>query len=141
QTTMSARTLRRPVNPDAVAAPAIAKRTLIELPFPGQAAQIEALLDNFLSSFRNPGSARYVLDLSGSMTGERLASLKEAMRMLASASGDDGHAPLQSREEVGIITFSSQTEPTRLFRMGSTPEQNAETRREIERFVEPLQPS
>jgi Ca-activated chloride channel homolog len=142
QTNMSAKTFRRPVNPDATGASAIPGRTLVELPFPRQAAQIDGLLANFLSSARNPGSERYVLDLSGSMTGERLASLKEAMRTLASGSGSDADANtrFQNREEVGIITFSSQTEPTRLFLMGSTPEQNAKTRGEIERFVEPLQP-
>jgi Ca-activated chloride channel homolog len=141
QTSMSAKTFRRPVNPDATAATAIPGRTLVELPFPRQAAQIDGLLANFLSSARNPGSERYVLDLSGSMTGERIASLKEAMRTLASGSGTDDNTRFQNREEVGIITFSSQTAPTRLFRMGSTPQQNAETRREIERFIEPLQPS
>jgi Ca-activated chloride channel family protein len=96
------------------------------------------LLKNFLASARNPGSSRYVLDLSGSMTGERLASLKEAMQTLASNSNTDDNARFQNREEVGIITFSSQTSPTRLFRMGSTPEQNAEARGEIERYVGPL---
>src|SRR5262249_38841869 len=44
QTRMSALTLRRPVNPDAAIAPAIPKRTLVELPFPGQASLINALL-------------------------------------------------------------------------------------------------
>ena len=140
QTRMSERTLRRPVNPDAAVAPAIPKRTLIELPFPGQAAQIDKLLDNFVSSLRNPGSARYVLDLSGSMTGERIASLKEAMLMLASDSTTDRFARFQNREEVGIITFDSQTAPTRLFQMGATPEENDRARGQIARYVEPLQP-
>jgi Ca-activated chloride channel family protein len=139
QTKMSAQTLRRPVNPDAVTAAAIPARTLIELPFPGQAAQIDALLDNFLSSVRIPGSARYVLDLSGSMTGERIDSLKQAMLMLASDKTTDRYARFQNREEVGIITFSSDTAPTRLFQMGSTPEENARTRATISQFIEPLQ--
>src|SRR5262249_44170411 len=49
QTRMSTGTLRRPVNTDAVQASAIPKRTLIELPFPGQASLISALLDSFLA--------------------------------------------------------------------------------------------
>src|SRR5262249_47045845 len=84
QTKMSAETLRRPVNPDATPAAAIPQRSLIELPFPGQAGLINGLLDNFLSDLRIPGSSRYVLDLSGSMEGKRIASLKEAMLLLAS---------------------------------------------------------
>jgi Ca-activated chloride channel homolog len=141
QTKMSAQTLRRPVNPDATVAPAIPKRTLIELPFPGQAAQIDSLLDNFLSSVRIPGSARYVLDLSGSMSGKRIESLKEAMLMLASDQTTDKFARFQNREEVGIITFSSETAPTRLFPMGSTPEENTKARALITGFVTPLQAS
>src|ERR1019366_4502301 len=84
QTRMSAGTLRRPVNADATQAAVIPKRTLIELPFPGQASLISALLDSFLADVRIPGSSRYVLDLSGSMGGERLDGLKEAVLILAS---------------------------------------------------------
>src|SRR5215472_9348985 len=54
QSRMSAATLRRPVNAHADAAPAIPKRTLIELPFPGQSSLIPTLLDNFLSDVRIP---------------------------------------------------------------------------------------
>src|SRR5262249_49510857 len=85
QTRMSTQTLRRPVNSDATAAASIPKRTLVELPFPGQPVLIDALLDNFLSDVRNPGSSRYLLDVSGSMEGTRIAGLKEAMLLLASS--------------------------------------------------------
>jgi Ca-activated chloride channel family protein len=140
QTKMSALTLRRPVNADATMAAAIPKRTLIELPFPGQASLISALLDNFLSDVRIPGSCRYVLDLSGSMGGERIAGLKQSMLMLASGAtiGGERYARFQNREEVGVITFSSEPSDTVLFPMGSTPEQNARTRAAITQFVEPL---
>jgi Ca-activated chloride channel homolog len=138
QSKMSAVTLRRPVNPDATMAAAIPRQVLVELPFPGQAAQIDTLLANFLSTVRTPGSARYVLDLSGSMAGERIASLKEAVQMLASDNTAEQYARFQNREEVGIITFSSATSDTELFQMGSTPDQNAETRKAIASFVSPL---
>lgn len=140
QTKMSALTLRRPVNPDAVMASAIPQRTLIELPFPGQASLISSLLDNFLADVRIPGSSRYVLDLSGSMEGDRIAGLKQAMLMLASPAsiGSDRYARFQNREEVGIITFSTEPAPTVMFSMGSTPEQNAKTRAAITQFINPL---
>jgi len=140
QTKMSALTLRRPVNPDAVAAAAIPKRTLIELPFPGQASLISSLLDNFLSDVRVPGSSRYVLDLSGSMEGDRINSLKQAMLMLASdaPSGSQRYARFQNREHVGIITFSTTTSPTVMFPMGSTAEENAKAREAVTQFVKPM---
>jgi Ca-activated chloride channel family protein len=141
QTRMSARTLRRPVNADAEMASAIPKRTLIELPFPGQPALIASLLDAFLSDVRIPGSSRYVLDLSGSMQGNRIASLKQAMLVLSSSeptTGSERYARFQNREEVGIITFASEPSPTHLFQMGTTAEQNSRTRAAIAQFIEPL---
>jgi Ca-activated chloride channel family protein len=113
---------------------------LIELSFPGQASLISALLDTFLSDVRIPGSSRYVLDLSGSMEGERVNSLKQAMLMLASDAphGSDRFARFQNREEVGIITFSSTPAPTAIFQMGSTPEENSRTRAAVTQFVNPL---
>jgi Ca-activated chloride channel family protein len=138
QTRMSEKTLRRPVNADATQGAAIPKRVLIELPFPGQAVQIESLLDNFLAEVRIPGSSRYVLDLSGSMSGARIDGLKEAMLMLASDAAAQRYARFLNREEVGIITFSSETAPTKLFPMGSTPEENRRVRNEVADFVRPL---
>jgi Ca-activated chloride channel family protein len=142
QTKMSARTLRRPVNADAEAAPAIPKRTLIELPFPGQASLISGLLDNFLADVRIPGSSRYVLDLSGSMAGNRIDGLKRAMLILAGSSsiGTERYARFQNREEVGIIPFSDQPRHTTLFPMGSNPEENVKARADIAQFVSPMQP-
>ena len=140
QARMSAATLRRPVNADADAAPAIPKRTLIELPFPGQASLISSLLDSFLADVRIPGSSRYVLDLSGSMAGPRINGLKEAMLLLASPStiGAERYARFQNREEVGIITFSGDPAHTALFPMGSTPEENTKSRARVAEFVKPL---
>jgi Ca-activated chloride channel family protein len=128
------------VNADAVMASSIPKRMLIELPFPGQASLISALLDNFLSDVRIPSSSRYLLDLSGSMQGDRIASLKQAMLVLASngSIGSERYARFQNREEVGIITFSTDPAATVLFQMGSTAEQNAKTRAAITRFINPL---
>jgi Ca-activated chloride channel family protein len=141
QTKMSARTLRRPVNPDATIAPSIPQRMLIELPFPGQASLISSLLDTFLADVRIPSSSRYLLDLSGSMQGERISDLKKAMLILASntLTPSEHYARFQNREEVGIITFSTVPAPTVSFSMGSTPEENRKTRAAITEFVTPME--
>jgi Ca-activated chloride channel homolog len=140
QSRMSAQTLRRPVNADATIASSIPKRTLIELPFPGQASLIAALLDNFLSDVRVPSSSRYVLDLSSSMRGARITSLKQSMLLLASGApvGSQRYARFQNREEVGIITFSTKPAGTVLFPMGFTPEQNIQARSAIAQFIQPM---
>jgi Ca-activated chloride channel family protein len=140
QTKMSERTLRRPINPDAVASSVIPNRKLIELPFPGRASLISALLDTFLANVRIPGSTRYVLGLSDSMQGDRMASLKQSMLTLVSDSNvaSERYARFQNREEVGIITFSDMPARTVLFSMGSTAAQNARARADITRFINPL---
>lgn len=142
QTRLSAATLRRPVNPDAAADPAIPQRTLIELPFPGQPQVINGLLDAFLADVRIPGSSRYVLDLSGSMEDDdRLGQLKQAMQTLAgdtAGSLANRYARFQNRERIGLIPFSASPGNTLQFDMGDTPEGNRRTLAAIREAVAPM---
>jgi Ca-activated chloride channel homolog len=142
QTTLSATTLRRPVNPDATVASAIPKRTLIELPFPGQPQVINGLLDAFLADVRIPGSSRYVLDLSGSMgDDQRLDQLKAAMTTLAGDTGESlasRYARFQNRERIGLVPFNSAPMDTLAFDMGDTPERNRQTLAAIREAVAPM---
>ncbi len=144
QTTLSAATLRRPVNAESQAAASIPKRTLIELPFPGQPQVINGLLDAFLADVRVPSTSRYVLDLSGSMDDEgRIGQLKAAMNTLAG--GDAGslssrYARFQNRERVGVIPFNREPMPTLMFDMGTTAAENAATLAAIKTAVDRMQP-
>ncbi len=128
QTRLSAATLRRPVNGDASAAAAIPKRTLVELPFPGQPQIINALLDAFMADVRVPSTSRYVLDLSGSMNeDDRIGQLKTAMDALAgggSGTLSSRYARFQNRERIGLIPFNNAPMPSVLFDMGTTPVEN-----------------
>ena len=74
------------------------------------------------------------------MEGDRIASLKKAMLLLASPTPipSEHFARFQNREEVGIITFSTAPAATVLFPMGSNSAQNAKTRAAITQFVNPL---
>jgi Ca-activated chloride channel homolog len=144
QTTLSAATLRRPVNAESSAAAVIPKRTLIELPFPGQPQVINGLLDAFLADVRVPSTSRYVLDLSGSMNEEgRIDQLKAAMTTLAG--GDTGslssrYARFQNRERIGVIPFNREPMPTLMFDMGTTSGENSATLASIKAAVDGMQP-
>ena len=144
QTRLSATTLRRPVNAESAPASAIPKRTLIELPFPGQPQIINALLDAFLADVRVPSTSRYVLDLSGSMNEEgRIDQLKTAMDTLAG--GDPGtlgnrYARFQNRERIGLIPFSNEPMPTLGFDMGTSSAENEATLTAIKAAVAGMQP-
>ncbi len=143
QTALSAATLRRPVNAEASAADTIPKRTLIELPFPGQPQVINGLLDVFLADVRVPSTSRYVLDLSGSMNEEgRIDQLKSAMNALAG--GDPGslssrYARFQNRERIGLIPFNNEPMQTLLFDMGTTASENGVTLESIKTTVDQMQ--
>jgi Ca-activated chloride channel homolog len=145
QTTLSTATLRRPVNAESQAAASIPKRTLIELPFPGQPQVINGLLDAFLADVRVPSTSRYVLDLSGSMNeDDRIGQLKEAMNTLA---GSDTHslssryARFQNRERIGLIPFNYQPMETQPFDMGTSPAENTATLEAIKAAVGAMQPA
>ncbi len=144
QATLSAATLRRPVNAEAQAAATIPKRTLIELPFPGQPQVINGLLDAFLADVRVPATSRYVLDLSGSMGEDgRIVQLKEAMYTLAG--GDAGslssrYARFQNRERIGVIPFNREPMATLKFDMGTSAVENSATLMSIKAAVQGMQP-
>ncbi len=144
QTTLSAATLRRPVNAESQAAASIPKRTLIELPFPGQPQVINGLLDAFLADVRVPSTSRYVLDLSGSMDDEgRIGQLKSAMNTLAGSnpsSLSSRYARFQNRERIGLIPFNGAPMPTQLFDMGTTSTENSATLEAIKASVDRMQP-
>ena len=66
-------------------------------------------ITTYLDEIRRPASAIFVLDMSGSMEGERLDPLKPAMKALTGTdtSLTGQFSRFRTHEEVTIITFSS----------------------------------
>jgi Ca-activated chloride channel homolog len=115
QRAMAERTHRRPALPGV--APPPPSGTAVELPFPANAAVVDALLTSYFDKLRRPSRTIYVLDTSGSMEGdERIGELR---RSLAGLAGADSSLTAQfrrfrGREEVTLLPFdgaprSSQT--------------------------------
>ncbi|MGW4052518.1 substrate-binding and vWA domain-containing protein [Streptomyces sp. NPDC004779] len=92
-------TLRRPVVAGVAPSPRLDRDLRRELPFPGSRSVADGLLDAYDNTLRRPSRTVYVLDTSGSMGGERLTRLKEA---LAELTGD-----FRDREEVTLMPFGS----------------------------------
>jgi Ca-activated chloride channel family protein len=105
QRALTEQTLRSPVTdvPPAAAIPAGQRR---ELPYPGTLQVADGLLDAYDNELRRPSRTVYVLDTSGSMEGQRLEDLKEALRALTET--EDGRARFRDREVVTLLPFNSQ---------------------------------
>jgi Ca-activated chloride channel homolog len=114
QNAIVAETGRRAVVPD-VGLPDGAPSGLVELPFPDTRTAIDALLVAYFDRLRTPARTVYVLDVSGSMAGERLAALKTALTGLTGVDTtlSGRYCRFRSREEVILLPFASVAgEPT-----------------------------
>ena len=115
------RTFRRPVNREVALDKSFPSTMIVELDFPSDLNAINALLLTYLNSVRRPAHSLFVLDVSGSMKGDRLNQLKSAMGTLT---GEDSSltgrfARFQERERVTLIPFSSQVNPEPTVEIGT----------------------
>lgn len=102
-------THRRPAVPGVPLAPELASGTLVELPFPNEAAVVDALLTSWFDKVRRPSRTIYALDTSGSMgDNDRLGSLQRALAGLAGAdtSLSGQYSRFRGREQVTLLPFS-----------------------------------
>ncbi|MFC7584265.1 substrate-binding domain-containing protein [Nonomuraea antimicrobica] len=81
---------------------------LIELPFPNRRSTADELIATYLNQVRVPPETRFVLDTSGSMKGERIAALRQALVALTGAdtSASGAFTRFSNRESVTMIPFS-----------------------------------
>ncbi|WP_411148218.1 substrate-binding and vWA domain-containing protein [Streptomyces sp. A30] len=105
QREITERTHRRPVVASVRPASGLDTTRRRELPFPGSRSVADGLLDSYQNELRRPSRTVYVLDTSGSMEGDRLAGLKDA---LADLTGD-----FREREEVTLMPFGSGVKSVR----------------------------
>ncbi|GAB7047040.1 vWA domain-containing protein [Catenuloplanes indicus] len=109
-------TARRPALPG-VPLPAGLPESPVELPFPETRASLRALLTAYNDELRRPSRTVYVLDVSGSMDGDRIRALKAALSGLTgvntSLTGE--FCRFRSREDVVLLPFSQTPQAARSF--------------------------
>src|ERR1700682_3714589 len=110
-------TSRRPAVPSVQLDARFPKQVLVELAFPGSLDVVNNLITAYLDQIRPPSSTTYVLDLSGSMQGDRLNSLKRALDNLTGleTSVTGSFARFRRREHITIVTFSGTVQDVREF--------------------------
>jgi Ca-activated chloride channel family protein len=105
-------TARRPVSGGVKPDPAkFGDRQLIELPFPAQRRVLDRLLTSYLNSTRRATQSIYVLDLSGSMDGDRETALRAALTSLAGGNNrvdSSGYEVFRAREKVTLIGYADE---------------------------------
>ena len=97
----------------------------------------DRILLAYLNDRRKPSHSFFVLDISGSMEGDRINALKQAMNNLT---GDDAtmtgqFAQFRNREKITIITFNNVVVDTREFTM----DKNGGALQEIKRYITDMQ--
>jgi Ca-activated chloride channel homolog len=117
QRRIMATTSRRPAVPEVTPDSRFPAQLLVELPFPSSLDVINSLLFAYLNQIRLPSHPVFVLDLSGSMEGDRLSGLKKALTNLTGldTSVTGQFARFRAREQITIITFSSTVLDNRTF--------------------------
>ncbi|SES06642.1 VWA domain-containing protein [Actinokineospora terrae] len=110
QRDIMSRTHRRPAVPGVELDKDFGTRTLVELPFPATEQAFDALLMAYFDEIRRPSRTVYVLDVSGSMAGERIEKLRAALVGLTGASNDlvGRYRRFHGREEVTFLPFSGE---------------------------------
>ncbi len=110
QTRIMTSTNRRPAIPDVRPDSRFPSQVLIELAFPSSLDIVNKLLFAYLNQIRKPAHAIFVLDTSGSMGGDRIATLKKALIGLTGSdtSITGQFASFRQREQLTFILFNNQ---------------------------------
>lgn len=140
QQTLMEQTLRRPVIPDVQPGPMFPDRILVELPFPNSVDVIDTLIFAYLDKQRVPPYAFFVLDTSGSMSGDGIADLRNALISLTGLdqSLTGKFTRFRQRERITMIPFSSEVNDVRDFQIDDPDSQSANME-EIRTYVSMLE--
>jgi Ca-activated chloride channel homolog len=102
-------THRRPIAGNIPLTPELAGHQPFELPFPAKPSTVKELIDAYQGTLRTADRTVYVLDISGSMHGARLAGLKRALLALTGVDTTlaGKFSMFRSREQVTFLPFST----------------------------------
>ncbi len=141
QQPMTAQTFRKPIAADVPFDAKLYPASLVELPFPAKLAVIDAVLDAFDNTIRRPADSTFVLDISGSMRGERIEKMKAALAGLTGldTSLSGRFARLRDRELVTLQAFDDTVRPAQSFRMDKAERASAE--QGVRGYIDALQPA
>ena len=110
---------------------------IYELPFPASKDAVTELVGAYSNELRNPGETAFVLDISGSMEGERFDLLTETMHSLidGSAETSTGNVAFRDRETITLAPFATEPcYPSTVTYSVDDPATHAELSDRVDRF-------
>jgi len=135
-------TSRRPAVPEVKPDSRFPNQLLVELTFPSNLNVINQLLLTYLDEIRQPDTVVFVLDISGSMSGDRINNVKAAFANLTG--GDTSltgqFARFRKRENIVIIPFNGGVVETRSFAINDNTPASADIKA-VRNYVDSLQPT
>jgi len=135
-----ARMYLRPSDPNVTRSPKLPGDAVAELSFPNRLEVIDAVLAAYQAELRRPATSIYLIDVSGSMHGDRIEQVEHALGILTGVQANSLTARLvrfQRRERVVLIPFASAPrEPARFsFEQAGS---EAETYQAVRNYVQGL---
>ncbi len=88
---------------------------VFELPFPSTLDTVQSLIDTYLNKIKSPSDMVFVIDTSGSMAGDRLDSLKNALLSLTNLDSSNSFVRFHDRESLTIVNFAAGVKETKSF--------------------------
>ncbi|KWU19120.1 substrate-binding and vWA domain-containing protein [Burkholderia cenocepacia] len=112
-----------------------------ELPFPGTQNVVDTLLKGFGDVYSKPASSYFVMDVSGSMSGDRINAVRASMYRLVNGDGSlsGRFATFRAREELRIAPFNHRVLPSQTFVMTENAETNKAVLAQVTQFVSGMQ--
>ena len=140
QRQLSAQEFVRPTAAEVPLGAGLPATAVVELSFPNRLEVIDAVLGAYQGVWRRPATSIFVLDISGSMKGDRLEAMRAALKILAGADASSASARytrFQSRENVVLIAFSDRVEPA--VRVSFEPQSLEAARKQVLAYADALQ--
>jgi Ca-activated chloride channel family protein len=135
-------TNRRPAIPEVKPDSRFPSQLLVELTFPSNLNVINQLLLTYLDEIRQPDTVVFVLDISGSMSGDRINGVKAAFANLTG--GDTSltgqFARFRKRENIVIIPFNGSVVDNRTFAINDNTAGSPDIAA-VRQYVDSLQPN
>lgn len=124
------------------ATPPATDASVFELPFPNQLSTVQSLLQTWIAEAKKPSNMVFAIDTSGSMSGDRMDQLDEALAVLSGVEneGTGAFLKLQPRERITFLEFADSIKSTETFELPAEQSAYQDMMTELGSHIEGFEP-